>query len=70
MELLVNGKRSTPAPVSIIVAPYQSIPNLPPGYIEESRWTDGAGATVIRCWPADPFSDAGERASRIPRREV
>lgn len=53
MKLTVNGKESLIAPVSIVVAPLQPIPNLPPGYVEHSRWTDGTGATVIRCWPSD-----------------
>jgi hypothetical protein len=53
MELIVNGKRNDPAPVTIVVAPFQPIPNLPPGYIEQSRWTDGTGTTTIRCWPED-----------------
>jgi hypothetical protein len=53
MKLLVNGKESSPAPVTIVVAPLHEIPNLPPGYEEVSRWTDGTGTTTIRCWPHD-----------------
>jgi hypothetical protein len=52
-KITINGKASTPAPVTIIVAPLQQIPNLPPGYYEVSRWTDGTGTTAIRCWPQD-----------------
>lgn len=53
MEIRINGKVSTPAPLTIIVAPLHEIPNLPPGYYEHSRWRDGTGTTSIRCWPLD-----------------
>jgi hypothetical protein len=53
MELLVNGKSSAQAPVTVIVAPFHAVPNLPSGYYEVSRWTDGTGTTTIRCWPQD-----------------
>jgi len=53
MKLLVNDKASALAPITIVVAPFHEIPNLPPGYRESSRWTDGTGTTVIRCWPQD-----------------
>jgi hypothetical protein len=53
MKITVNGKASAAAPVTIIVAPLQPVPNIMPGYVEHSRWTDGTGTTTIRCWPAD-----------------
>lgn len=53
MKLLVNSKLSSPAPVTIVVAPLHEIPNLPPGYYEVSRWVDSTGTTTIRCWPSD-----------------
>ena len=53
MEIKVNGKASKAAPVTLVVAPLEAIPNLPPHFIEQSRWTDGTGTTVIRCWPED-----------------
>jgi hypothetical protein len=56
MRIEVNGKHVSPAPVIVIAAPLQPIPNLPPGYIEKSRWTDGTGTTTIRCWPEDTSS--------------
>jgi hypothetical protein len=51
--IAVNGKPSAPAPVTLVVAPLQAVPNTPPGYYEVSRWHDGAGYTVLRCWPVD-----------------
>ena len=53
MKLRVNDKVVASAPVTIIVAPLHPIPNLPVGYVEVSRWTDGTGTTAIRCWPQD-----------------
>lgn len=49
--IVVNGKPVLEAPVTIVVAAYRGVPNLPPGYVESSRWTDGTGVTVIRCFP-------------------
>lgn len=72
MKLLVNGKLSMQAPVTIVVAPLHEVPNLPTGYYEVSRWTDGTGTTTIRCWPQDAsktrldsreFAVANEQAS-------
>lgn len=61
-ELLVNGKVSTPAPVTVVVAAHHGVPNLPPGYREISRWTDGTGTTTIRCWPFDELSTRLDRS--------
>ncbi len=60
-ELRINGKISSPAPLTLVVAPFKPIPNLPPGYQEVSRWTDGTGTTAIRCWPADVMPTHLER---------
>lgn len=38
------------APVTVIVAPYKKIPNIPPGYIEARRHARER-VTVIECWP-------------------
>lgn len=31
----------------IVVPPLKPIPNMPPGYVEHSRWHDGSGHTTI-----------------------
>lgn len=44
------------APVTLVVAPYKDVPNLPPGYVEARR-ENRDGATVIECWPASVKPD-------------
>ena len=60
MTISINGKTSTPAPVTIIVAPYQQVPDLPPGYYEVSRWTDGAGVHGDPLLAGRPHGNADE----------
>jgi hypothetical protein len=52
MKITVNGKevkadRDTGADLVLVVPPFKAIPNMPPGYVEHSRWTDGTGTITI-----------------------
>lgn len=43
----INTDRDNGADLILVVPPLKPVPNIPAGYLEHSRWTDGAGATTI-----------------------
>ena len=65
MELLVNGKASTIAPVTIVVAPFAADHEPAAGLHRHAAvGLTARAATTIRCWPEDATATRIEKDRR------